>query len=122
MIALDSYAWFEYFFATDRGAKVRSYVDNSKELVVTPAHVFYEVKNKLLREGKPFEQWIDFMLKRSVVEPLSAQIALNAVDLRRKYKLKTTDAFIYATALSKQCKLLTGDKALKDLFEVEYLA
>ncbi len=121
MIVFDSYAWFEYFFGTKKGQAVKEIVDNAAELIVTPAIVFYEVKNKLVREGKPFKEWIDFMLARSVVEPLIAEIALAAVDLRRQHSLKTSDAFIYATALHKKSKLLTGDKQIKRLPGVEVL-
>ncbi|MFH0712957.1 MAG: type II toxin-antitoxin system VapC family toxin [Candidatus Micrarchaeota archaeon] len=121
MIVFDSYAWFEYFLEGETGDAVEKFVEDSTELIVTPALVFYEVKNKLMRENKPFQKWIDFMLARSVVEPLSAEIALSAADLRKKYRLKTSDAFIYATALHKKCKLLTGDQQLKLLPSVEVL-
>ncbi len=121
MIVFDSYAWFEYFLEGKTGDKVETFIENSTELIVTPALVFYEVKNKLMRENKPFEAWIEFMLVRSVVEPLSVEIALNAADLRKQYKLKTSDSFIYATALHKKCKLLTGDAQLKHLPHVEVL-
>lgn len=121
MIVFDSYAWFEYFFGTPKGKIVKAIVDNASELIVTPALVFYEVKNKLVRENKPFSEWTAFMLSRSVVEPFTAEIALNAVDLRKQYSLKTSDAFIYATALHKKAKLLTGDKQLKRLPSVEVL-
>ncbi len=121
MIVFDSYAWFEFFFGTTKGITVKAFVDDTTHLIVTPSLVFYEVKNKLMRENKPFEAWIEFMLVRSVVEPLSAEIALNAADLRKQYKLKTSDSFIYATALHKKCKLLTGDAQLKHLPHVEVL-
>lgn len=121
MIVFDSYAWFEYFFGTSKGQKVRGYIDNSKEIIVTPAHVFYEVKNKLIRENKPFNDWIRFMSERSLSEPFTATIAINAVDVRLKYSLKTSDAFIYATAMEKKSKLLTGDQQLKNLPQVEFL-
>ncbi len=121
MIVFDSYAWFEYFFETKRGDYVEKFIVDPSELIVTPALAFYEVKNKLIRENKQFNKEIEFMLERSVVEPLTAEIALSAVDLRRKYSLKTSDAFIYATALHKKAKLLTGDKQLKNLPGVEVL-
>lgn len=121
MIVFDSYAWFEYFFGTTKGQKARDYIENSQEIIVTPAHVFYEIKNKLIRENKPFNDWIKFMSDRSLQEPLTSIIALRAVDLRLKYSLKTTDAFIYATALEKKVNLLTGDQQLKNLPQVEFL-
>ena len=121
MITFYSYAWFEYFFKSKKGDKAEKFIEDPTELIITPAIVFYEVKNKLVRENKQFKESINFMLSRSVVEPLTAEIALAAVDLRKQYSLKTSDSFIYATALHKKTKLLTGDQLLKALPSVEVL-
>jgi predicted nucleic acid-binding protein len=117
----DAFAWFEYFFGTLRGEKVRPYVDNPEVLILTPAIALYEIKNKLVREDIGWKKWVGFILERSIIADMNSEIALIAVDVRNKHKLKTSDAFIYTTALVHEAPLVSGDRHFKGLKNVELI-
>lgn len=120
MQVFDSFAWFEYFFGTQRGEKIKKIIDSGAS-ITTSAVTLYEIKNKLMRENKKWKDCIDYVLKRSIVKNLSSEIALLAADLKHEKKLGASDAFIYATAVHCKAKLVTGDKQLQHLENVEFI-
>ena len=107
----DTWAWLEYFAATKRGEPVRDFVDGSEE-ICTSALSLLEIKAKYLREGKPFNERIEFIARRSRIVGLDKEIALAAAD-HCANGLHTSDAIIYATAQSCRSTLLTGDEHFK---------
>ncbi len=70
-------------------------------------------------EEKSLYQKIEIFAEDSIIYPLSDEIASRTIELRRKYKLKTPDAIIAATALVNKLTLLTDNerdfKAIKGL-------
>jgi predicted nucleic acid-binding protein len=70
-------------------------------------------------EEKNLYQQIEIFAEDSIIYPLSDEIASRTIELRRKYKLKTPDAIIAATALVHKLTLLTDNerdfKAIKGL-------
>jgi len=115
----DTWAWFEYFAATKRGERARQILETSDE-VCTASLSLLELKAKYLREGKPFEDRLEFICKRSRVVDLSKEIALAAAEHKQK-GLHTSDAIIYATSQAVRSTLLTGDKHFRGLAGVEML-
>lgn len=120
MRLLDSFAWIEYFIGSNRGAKVKSYVEGIEPLY-TPSICLTEIKSKYLRENKDPTTRLEFIIERSFIIPLDTEIALLAAEIKQKYKLHTIDAIIYATAQHKQLTLVTGDSHFKDLPNVEFI-
>jgi predicted nucleic acid-binding protein len=120
MKLLDSFAWIEYFMGSERGAKVRNYVDGL-EPIYTPSICLTEIKSRYLRDGKDPEDRIKFIVERSFIIPLDEKIALLAADVKHEFKLHTVDAAIYATARDKNLILVTGDSHFKNLPNVEIL-
>jgi len=120
MRLLDSFAWIEYFIGSERGAKVRDYVEGDKPLY-TPSICLTEIESKYLRELKDPTTRIELITERSFIVPIGKEIALLASDIKQKYKLHTIDAVIYATAQHKKLILVTGDKHFKDLPNVEMI-
>lgn len=55
------------------------------------------------------------------VVPINGVIKKMAIELRRKYALKTPDAIIMATAKSLNYSLVTADKKLKQVEEVNII-
>ena len=113
MKLLDSFAWIEYFIGSERGVKVRNYVEGNTPLY-TPSICLTEIKSRYLRDGKDPTQRIAFITERSFILPLDKDTALSAAEIKQKYKLHTIDAIIYAT-------LITGDQHFKDLPNVEMI-
>lgn len=72
--------------------------------------------------GKQDEKIIRDYLSQTVITGLSAAIKDSAIALKRKYKLKTIDAIIAATALYFDLPLVTADKVFKKITELEVIS
>jgi len=120
MRALDSFAWIEYFMGSERGSKVRGYVEGGEPLY-TPSICLTEVKSRYLREGRDPTARINLITERSFIISVNEEIALLAADIKQKYKLHTIDAIIYAAAQYKKLKLVTGDQHFESLPNVEMI-
>lgn len=57
-----------------------------------------------------FYRQMEIFAEDSIVYPLSDEIASKTIELRRKYKLKTPDAIIAATALVYKLTILTDNE------------
>jgi predicted nucleic acid-binding protein len=70
-------------------------------------------------EEKDLYQKVVIFVEDSMVYPLSEEVASKTIELRRKYKLKTPDAIVAATAVCHKLTLLTDNerdfKAIKGL-------
>ena len=118
-VLLDSYCWFEYYFGSKAGSKIREIITSGEEILVTPINV-YEVYRKYLQnspteaEGKK-----SFMLSRGKVINITGDTAVKAAELSARHGLHATDALIYAAALENDCTLITGDAHLTGLPNVK---
>jgi len=120
MRALDSFAWIEYFMGSKRGAKVRDYIEGHGPLY-TPSICLTEIKSRYLREQKDPTTRINLITERSLIMSIDQEVALLAADIKRKYKLHTIDAIIYAATQHKGLTLVTGDQHFKDVPKVEMI-
>lgn len=120
MKLLDSFAWIEYFSGSDKGAKVKVYVDGAEPLY-TPSICLTEVKARYLRDKKDPTPSTAFVMERSFILAIDSEIALRAADVKQKQGLHTVDAIIYATALQKNIPVITGDQHFKGLPNVEMI-
>ncbi len=68
MRLLDSFAWIEYFMGSERGSKVKSYVDGG-EFLYTPSICLTEVRARYLRGGRNPEVELEFMADRASSSP-----------------------------------------------------
>ncbi len=110
-VLIDSFAWLEYFFGTNRGLKVRETILSQERVIISAVNLF-EVYSKYLRfaEGEA-EEKKNFMLARcSEVVDVSKGITIAAAKLKAEHGLGMADAIILATAKSSNAKILTGDK------------
>lgn len=119
-VTFDSSAWIEYFAGSEKGNSVNQVLE-SKEPILTPSVCLFEIKNKYLQEGKEFQQRIDFICTNSRIIDIDTEIALLGAEVKKKHKLYTIDAIIYATAQQYKSKLLTGDRHFQELKNVELL-
>lgn len=132
MVVLDTYAWVEYFRGTEKGSVVREFL--RKEKVVTPSIVLPELARKYKREGFDEPEIVKrlfFIESVSEIVEISIEIALKSSELyfelyriAKENKLRTpslADAIVYATALVRNDKLITGDRLFKDLEAVIYI-
>jgi len=120
MRLLDSFAWIEYFMGSEKGAKVRDYVEGNEPLY-TPTVCLTEVKSRYIRDKKDPATRIELIVDRSFILPLDQEIALLAADIKQKHKLHTIDAIIYATAQRRGLTLVTGDQHFRGIPNVEMI-
>ncbi len=110
---LDSFAWMEYFMGTQKGEKVKGFIDDDAQLYTSPI-VIAEIYSKSLRTDGKAEERKDFILKRCAVVVLDESIAVEAAKIHAENKVKIpdfglADAIILASARSRRTKVLTGD-------------
>lgn len=120
MRAIDSLAWIEYFMGSERGTKVRGYVEGVEPLY-TPAICLTEIKSRYLREGEDPTSRLNFILDRSPIIPIDTNIALSAADVKQRYRLHTMDAVVYASSQDKGLTLVTGNHHFRDLPDIEII-
>jgi predicted nucleic acid-binding protein len=122
---LDSYAWIEYFRGSNKGKKVKKYVENKKSY--TPVIVVAELSAKYHRENWGFwEEDLQFILAKSIIYELSLDIAVKAGETRNKIRKKKkgfglADAIIFDTGKVVNAPVITGDPHFNGLDNVIYI-
>ena len=77
----DSYAWIEYFRGSEKGKKVKKFVE--KKNSVTPSIVIVELSAKYHHENWDFwDEDLSFILSKSVIYDLNLDIANKAGQTR----------------------------------------
>ncbi len=120
-VLFDTYAWIEYFRGSKEGESVREYIESGTE-ILTPTIVLAELSDKYRRTGKE-EQWEEN--RREIVELRSQIVTLSpdsadkagAVksEMRENYgDYPLADGMIMSIVKEKQCKVLTGDKHMRN--------
>jgi len=120
MRLLDSFAWIEYFMGSNRGAKIRDYLEGGEPLY-TPSICLTEIKSRYLKDRKDPTARINLIIERSFILSLEKEVALLAADVRQEHKLHTIDAIIYATAKHRSLALVTGDQHFAGMPNVEMI-
>ena len=119
-VTFDSSAWIEYFAGTEKGEKVKKYIDE-KYNISTASICLMEIKNKYLREGHTYEDRIDHISTISSIIDITKEIALKGAEIKNTHGLYTVDAVIYAASQSIKSTLITGDHHFEKLKDVEIL-
>ena len=132
-IVIDTYAWIELLIGSEKGYKVKQYMENADE-IYTPGTVLAETARKFLREGvdgQTITIWLEVIIASSEIAQIDSTTALEAakcqLELAQKAKnskLNTPslfDAIVLATARTKQCKILTADEHFKNLPETIWI-
>ncbi len=119
-VTFDSSAWIEFFAGTEKGEKVKKYIDE-KYNISTTSICLMEIKNKYLLEGHTYEDIIDYISTISSISDITKEIALKGAKIKNTYGLCTVDAVIYAAAQSIKSTLITGDHHFEKLKDVEIL-
>ncbi len=123
---LDSYAWVEYFIASEKGRKVRDILEARSNEVYTSVITIAEVCGKVKKENADVEEAYRQMLLLSKIEPITPEIAKKASSLRHEMRKKEehfglADAIILVTAKTIGAKVLTGDRHFKEIKEAQML-
>ena len=116
---LDSSLWLEYLY----NGKYTEIVDSSSMVLVSAISLF-EIKKKLTKEKielSKVEKSIEFVMKRSIIIPVTAEIAKKAVDFSNQHKLGTVDSVIYTSAIISNAHFITRDNDFRGLANTSIL-
>ncbi len=119
---VDAYAWVEYLEGTPKGVRVRDLVENPGNMIITSPVTLAEVLSKFLRKGKDPKPAIVALETNTTIPPLDSGLAkmageAHAEGRKRHPDFGLADAFVLATARSRNSKVLTGDPHFKGLPE-----
>ena len=122
MYLIDSSGWIEFFIDGPLTEKYSKYIKNLTK-ICTPTIVLYEVYKKIKLERTEEEALlaVSQINKTSVIQ-LDESIALSAADLSLQHSLPMADAIVYATAVEKNCRVITGDTHFKKLDKVIFIS
>lgn len=121
MHLVDSCGWLEYFADGPLAQDYYHYLKKPKE-TLTPTIVVYEVYKKIKRDrGEEPALLAVAQLEESEIVSLTQSISLLAADLSLEHQIPMADAIVYATAKTRQAKLITSDNHFEKLDNVVYL-
>ena len=116
---IDSSVWLAYLFNG-------SYSDtiDSDEILLLSVLSLFEIKRKLGKsnyENSKITKCMDFIRKRSLIVPVSEEIADNAANFSLEKNLSIVDSIIYTTAMLNDSMLLTLDNDFRGLRSVVFM-
>ena len=112
----DSSVWLAYLFNGEH----KDIIDSDEILLLSVLSLF-EVKKKLAKtaiEKSKISRSMEFIKKRSLILPVSSEIAERAADFSLEHGLSIIDSLIYATSLLNGSVLLTRDNDFRGLGSV----
>ena len=117
---IDSFAWIEYFLGSKRGEKVKEFIESNKS--ITPTIVIAELSARYSKEGRDFSgksRYIGFNTKIAVLNNEIAELAgkIKTEQRKKKKSFGIVNSIIYATALTLNAKVVTGDPHFSDIKE-----
>ena len=113
---VDSSVWLAYLFNGEH----EDIIDSNEILLLSVLSLF-EVKKKLVKsviEKSKISRSMEFIKKRSLVLPVSSEIAERAVNFSLEHGLSIIDSLIYATSILNSSILLTRDNDFRGLGNV----
>lgn len=113
-VLIDSSAWIEYFFGTNKGLKVREIFSNQNYELFTPKIVISEVISKLTRTNfnptKAFEAINNLSLPAKETNEIYFKAGQIHAEQFEKNKISMADSIIMAIAKENKYKILSFDK------------
>jgi len=128
---IDSYAWVEYFRASEAGEVAKEFIEHGKS--ATPTIVVAEISRKLLKEideGNETEEGrlkrLEFIRATTQVVDLDFAIAVQAGEIDSSMKKQRrgwglADSIILCTAKVVQGRVVTGDEHFRGLDETVFI-
>lgn len=120
-IVLDSSVWVEFYLGN---ARIRDLVIEPlrRHEIIVPTVCIYEVSLAVERRiGEDMVRVVVANMLGQVVDPLSAERAVAAAQIRNDRKLAMADAMVYASTLGNNAVLFTQDRDFDGLPNVRYL-
>ena len=124
MLILDTSAWIEYFLKTDKGKKVKNFLETQQ--CHTSLISIAELSQWALKNGKDGRDIVRYAAELSQIIQISGRIAFLAGELNVKRKMKNkkwgmVDSIILATAEKYGLKIITKDNDYRDLTNAQII-
>lgn len=120
MIVIDACVWIEALQKTPTGVRYKT-LWNWPEEIVVPTTVQFEIYRWCLKHmGEDFAANAISGTRRCMVQPANEKIALVAATIAGLHKLAALDAFIYATAVDINARVVTCDAHFEGLPLADY--
>ncbi len=119
---IDAYAWIEYLIGSEAGTKVKQVIEEENNEIYTSAVTLAEVINKIARQKQNVETAYDILTSNSNIIDINDQLSKEAGILHAKMR-KTkkdfglADAYVLATAIKTNAKIIAGDPHFKGIKE-----
>ena len=110
---LDSSVWLGYL----HNATYSEVIDSDEILFLSVLSIL-EIKKKLTAEKNPMSKILEsmrFIKSRSIIIPVTEEIAEKAVEFSVQKKLPTIDSLTYATAVINEAIVITFDNDFRGL-------
>jgi predicted nucleic acid-binding protein len=118
---VDTSIWIEWLIDSPLKQAITEAFPEISQCIV-PTIVQLELDKWLTREvGESVSDQVIAYTQNCILAVLDTNIALQAADLHRQYKLATADAIVYATALVYGADLLTCDAHFEGLPDVVFI-
>lgn len=117
---IDTSIWLDYLFKD----KYKEIIDLSETVLISSLTIF-EIRRKMLKDKldhAAIEAALFFVQRKSLIEPVSTEIAELAAQLSVKHQLAAADALIYASAQHHRVQLITRDNDFRGLSGVTVLS
>jgi predicted nucleic acid-binding protein len=121
---IDSYAWIEYFFGSEKGKRVRDAMEQ-KECYTLESNLaeIYEWSKK---NDEDFSFLQKIIIVKSRILPINRRDWLRGVEIKLEQRKKQRDfGLVDGLMIAKQeelkCGLITGDKHFKNVKNVVFL-
>ena len=116
---IDSSVWLAYLF----NSQYKEIIE-SEDIYLLSVLSLFEIKRKLVKsklEETKIAKSVDFIKKRSLIIPITSEIAEMSVDISLMHNLATIDSLIYSTSIINKSILLTLDNDFRGLKDVRIL-
>ncbi|MFH1916518.1 MAG: PIN domain-containing protein [Nanoarchaeota archaeon] len=120
---IDSSAWIEYFAGTEKGRRIREYIQKEGVAIHITGLIVSEVCTKFLKDGLVAEQAMVMLRDLSVLQPYDYELGLETAKIyvkerKTRPKFGLADAHVLAASRKKKAKLITCDRDFEGIAEV----
>jgi predicted nucleic acid-binding protein len=122
IVLVDSCAWIEYFQGSSIGEKVRCYVEDDQEIIVSAINMA-EIYRWILRfyNQNIAEEKRNAIKDRCIIIDVDEEIAIDAARIKHNLGWGLGDSIIYATAKHENAMVLTCDSHFQGQESVIFL-
>lgn len=122
-LIIDSYAWIEYFLGNPLGEKVKKFVHNPENEILTNILNIAEISSYFARNNTDMTESYEILISNSSIYMFDRDFSKKAgflhAEIRKKIKdFGLIDAFVLLTARELNAKILTGDEHFRNFKEV----